>query len=826
MSDFTGARVAVIFDNQARPDTTGFYCLRALEKICQATHVLPAKVHTLEPGFDLYLNIDDSLRYLVPARLRPSAFWVIDTHLQLAWDCHKARAYDWVFAAQKNGAAALRSEGLEGASWLPLACDPELHRRHPEVECDRDVVFVGNVFPGPRQELLESMARSFPNHFFGRAFFDEMAALLSTGRILLNRSIRDDVNMRVFEGCAAGRLLLTNDLHENGQEELLRRGKHLITYRSIPEAVDKVRFYLDNEEEREQIAARGAAHAHAEHTYAARMRTILETAGKAGAGEGQAFGLTRTEHPLTSILILAWNQEKYNRMCVESLRRYTRAPYELILIDNASTDGTLEFFRSVPGAQVIANQENLGFAGGFNCGIEAAQGEYVVLLNNDTLLTAGWLETMLDAFGEHPELGVAGAVSNCISGPQLVPNVPYRDETEMQAFALERQRQFGSRVDPVARITGFCMMISRPTLDRVGLLDTRFGVGNFEDDDYCLRTRLEGLQVGIVPGSFVHHYGSVSFRASGEDYKGLLERNQQVFREKWADVIERKGAPDPAQTEPTGTQMPAPATDPGAAQAARREKGQAAFAQAEKCHSEGRIEAAGQAYLTAATCLPQDPAPLERLGALLLEHGAPVEAAEVYERLVELAPASADVAIRLGIAWARAGQHGAALRQLEKTALSHALAPSERALVLAWAGDARLQLDDSMGALAVFDAALELSPAQADLHDGRGRALVGCGRDEEAITSFQEALRAPDADARFHGNLGAALWNTGRKAEALEALQNAIERGCDDAIVAENYTACALELGQAEVAISTLRRTVERWGEAGAGWIRDLEGAV
>ena len=103
---FASARVAVIFDDRARPDTTGAYCLRALQRLCQVDHVRPDTIHRLEPeGHDLFLNIDDSFRYLLPARLRPAAWWCIDTHLQYEWDLHKARTFDHVFAAQRNRAA-------------------------------------------------------------------------------------------------------------------------------------------------------------------------------------------------------------------------------------------------------------------------------------------------------------------------------------------------------------------------------------------------------------------------------------------------------------------------------------------------------------------------------------------------------------------------------------------------------------------------------------------------------------------------------------------------------------------------------------------------
>src|SRR3989339_245881 len=97
--------IAIIYDNTSHPMTTGEYCRRALENICTVKHFLPGELDSIKPGeFDLYLNIDDSLRYILPVHLKPSAWWVIDTHLQYEWDLDKARLFDIVFAAQKDGA--------------------------------------------------------------------------------------------------------------------------------------------------------------------------------------------------------------------------------------------------------------------------------------------------------------------------------------------------------------------------------------------------------------------------------------------------------------------------------------------------------------------------------------------------------------------------------------------------------------------------------------------------------------------------------------------------------------------------------------------------
>jgi len=271
-------RVALIFDHKARPETTGVYCRRALGRLVEVEHFLPDELARVpRRGFDLYLNVDDGLEYCLPPDLRPSAWWAIDTHLNFDWCLEKARSFDLVFAAQRDGVQRLRAEGIASAEWLPLACDPEFHTKH-DLPKQYDVAFIGNVFPGPRADLLDLIARRYPDTFIGNAYFEEMARTYSAARTVFNRSLKNDVNMRVFEAVACGSMLVTNDLRDNGQAELFRDGVHLATYRDPEELLDKVAFYLAREGLRERIATAGREEAVAKHTYAHRMELLLRAA--------------------------------------------------------------------------------------------------------------------------------------------------------------------------------------------------------------------------------------------------------------------------------------------------------------------------------------------------------------------------------------------------------------------------------------------------------------------------------------------------------------------------------------------------------------------
>lgn len=277
----TVSRVGVVYDDRDRPETTGGYCLRALRGLADARHVRPDQAESVDPAaFDLFLRVDDGLEYPLPDTLRPLAWWAIDTHLDLPRCLAQARTADLTFAAQRPGAEAFRRAGVPTATWLPLACDPEVHRPHP-VPVEYDVCFVGNLFPGPRGELVDLLRRHFPRHFVGRAYYDDMARAYSAARAAFNRSVRDDLNMRVFEALACGPLLATNALPpEAGQEDLFRDGTHLTTYRDADELLDKLRFYLARPEARERVARTGRAEATAKHTYRHRLADILAAAGR------------------------------------------------------------------------------------------------------------------------------------------------------------------------------------------------------------------------------------------------------------------------------------------------------------------------------------------------------------------------------------------------------------------------------------------------------------------------------------------------------------------------------------------------------------------
>ncbi|MBI3464556.1 MAG: glycosyltransferase [Planctomycetes bacterium] len=734
-------RVALIFDNKARPETTGVYCRPALGSLVEVEHFLPTELSRIpREGFDLYLRIDDGLDYTLPADLHPCAWWAIDTHLDFE-------------------------------SCLAKAGDKRF-----------DICFIGNLFPGERGDLVRLIQSRYSNCFVGQRYFEQMAETYSASRIVFNRSIRNDINMRVFEAVACGSLLLTNDLSDNGQAGLFQDSVHLATYRDAEELLDKTAYYLAHEDVRERIAAVGREEVLAKHTYRHRMERLLAEvemqiavgsciqgsgvaneerrprdenrqasnpstvqrynssthrdhayfefsrpelvalvpeaarrvldigcgAGRVGAAikarqqaevvgieldaqaaaeaqdrldrvlvgnieqmeldlPPQSFdailcgdvlehlsdpasvlrrarqwvkpdgrliasipnirhqsvlralldgnwtyepaglldrdhlrfftrreveklfyrsgfsiheihavpgpgydewvdrgrpnevkvgrlhigGMSDTEaeefyayqyllsalpaalpeHGLTSIVIVTHNQVAYTRQCVDNIRERTDELYELVFVDNASTDGTVEYLRSLEGAKVLTNADNRGFPAAVNQGIRVATGKQILLLNNDCIVTTAWLRRLLRALEIDSRIGLVGPCSNNVSGSQQV-TVRYEELESLDGFAWDWGKKHDQIIADTDRLVGFCLVIRRELIDKMGALDERFGMGCFEDDDYCLRALRAGYRVVIARDAFVHHFGGRTFVGSGVSFADLMQRNQQLFREK------------------------------------------------------------------------------------------------------------------------------------------------------------------------------------------------------------------------------------------------------------------------------------------------------
>jgi GT2 family glycosyltransferase/glycosyltransferase involved in cell wall biosynthesis len=240
----------------------------------------------------------------------------------------------------------------------------------------------------------------------------------------------------------------------------------------------------------------------------------------------------------TTIVVLCYNGlEETTRPCLESIIKNTPADsYELVVVDNASADGTADYLKTFAAqhANVVLqlNDINKGYAGGNNDGIKLAQGQYIVLLNNDTLVPKGWLERLLKLLTEQPGVGLVGPVTNSAGNEQRI-DLEGLNEKNYEAIAgayLERQKDVWFSTE---KLGFFCVAMRHTLPDKIGYLDEKFGIGMFEDDDYCIRAKKAGYTLAVVEDCFVYHKGSVSFgKLAVHSYRALFEKNKTYFRSK------------------------------------------------------------------------------------------------------------------------------------------------------------------------------------------------------------------------------------------------------------------------------------------------------
>ena len=272
-----------------------------------------------------------------------------------------------------------------------------------------------------------------------------------------------------------------------------------------------------------------------------------------------------TVDAMTSIIVITCNQLAAIRRCLESIRECTRDPYELIVIDNHSADGTRKYLKSCQAAKIVFNSENVGYARGVNQGVRLSEGRYLVLLNNDTMVTPGWLHTMIACLESDPRIALVGPMTSdhdcreqffrpaCLSyvdssyfkkkltdvfqspDGRLLRIGRYRNEKELTQFAREffpvREQNHPSSREVIV-VTGFCMLMRRSLFDELGFLDERFENGA-EDCDFTLRALLAGKKIVVAEQAFVHHDAGRTFSGLGIDRWSHYAKNWRQLERKW-----------------------------------------------------------------------------------------------------------------------------------------------------------------------------------------------------------------------------------------------------------------------------------------------------
>lgn len=240
-----------------------------------------------------------------------------------------------------------------------------------------------------------------------------------------------------------------------------------------------------------------------------------------------------------SIILLCYNNLDLTKKCVDSIINNTAYPnYELIIVDNNSIDGTPEFLKELKeknnGIKLVLNKQNRGFAGGNNDGLKIANGDYLVLLNNDTEVTRGWLSTLLNHLENDKTLGMIGPVTNAI-GNEAKIFTSYTEMQQMKRFAFEyRKKHLNEVYTGIKVLAMFCLMMRREVFEKVGFLDEKYGIGMFEDDDYSESAKKNGFSIALAEDVYIHHGESESFKKLEQKEKAkIFNNNRKYFENKW-----------------------------------------------------------------------------------------------------------------------------------------------------------------------------------------------------------------------------------------------------------------------------------------------------
>ena len=242
-----------------------------------------------------------------------------------------------------------------------------------------------------------------------------------------------------------------------------------------------------------------------------------------------------------SIILLTYNKLEYTKVCIDSIRKYNgNEGCEIIVVDNNSTDGTVEYLKQQSDIKYILNDYNNGFPGGCNQGIGIAdKNNDIFLLNNDTVIMANSIFNLRMGLYDDEKIGATGSVSNSVSNYQMITE-KFDDFNGYIDFAMKNNITDYRSYEKRMKLVGFAMFIKRDVLDKVGYLDETFTPGNFEDDDLSIRIIEAGYDLVLCKDSYIHHFGSTSFKDNVESYNKLLSTNAKKFADKWGFKIEKE----------------------------------------------------------------------------------------------------------------------------------------------------------------------------------------------------------------------------------------------------------------------------------------------
>ena len=257
--------------------------------------------------------------------------------------------------------------------------------------------------------------------------------------------------------------------------------------------------------------------------------------------------------PKLDIIIPAINHSFFTSSLINSIKKHTRIPYNIIYVDNGSGIGEFNrVLQTLEGTNhlVIRNSSNLGFVKAINQGLRLSSAEYICFQNNDTIIFENCLEQLIYHLEENSSTGIISPIASVGGGRQgveIIKSISSWYELEIKNLDLERlshqeissymyERFQNKLLEVKGTIAFYSVIMPRSTFDKVGYLDEKYELGLYEDDDYCHRVASEGLKLAIALDVYVWHLAGTTFKSIYPTIEtaDLLLPNKQIFAKQWA----------------------------------------------------------------------------------------------------------------------------------------------------------------------------------------------------------------------------------------------------------------------------------------------------
>lgn len=475
----------------------------------------------------------------------PTACYLIDSHFHLQKHIEWASHFDQTFIAQREYLPEFKKAGLNNVHWLPLGCDPDIHKKLSD-EKKHEIGFVGGFTDNPRRvQLIKDLGEKF-ELYYERCFWFDMAKIFSESKIVFNNAVRNDLNMRLFEAMSTGSLLLSDNAKNSGQDEMFVPNEDLSVY-SDNTILSTANFYLENNELREAIAERGRQIVHNAHKYEDRANEMMKLILKEKTETLSANEWRKKS--LENLTVTEKEIHKLKRSFVIPVLDYSPAsPFNInTLLQSLENIGgnVIVVFNNEEVANEIKNhpridyytimKKNVGVSRAWNIGLHMSQTPITFILNADLTITKETVETLESHLIQLPDAAIVG------------PQGSYFNFHTCKDLMYLDKNSFDTPIQ-VDAVSGFLFAVKTKYFhDGTLIFENKYTPCYFEEWDTGLQIKRAGLKSWVVPCSGYEHEWSGSIRAlrtikylDKEETAGqILERNKKAFLEKWTKFDEK-----------------------------------------------------------------------------------------------------------------------------------------------------------------------------------------------------------------------------------------------------------------------------------------------